>query len=226
MATLLIELEGPMQSWGYRGKFSERDTGREPSKSGVLGIIAASLGRGRDEDVSDLVSLHFGVRADREGLIKKEFQTAQNIIRADGKSELNTKLVYRYYLANARFIAALEGELRFLQTLQQALLYPVYPQFLGRRSYVPSVPLIRNIQESVIEKSLEDALLVYPFKMPKMGYQQESEPKLRVVRDAREAEESPAQDYRHDVPISYKNKEYFTRKVITGFITPKNCREE
>ena len=45
MMTLLLRLAGPMQSWGTASKFRERDTGREPSKSGVVGLLAAALGR-------------------------------------------------------------------------------------------------------------------------------------------------------------------------------------
>ena len=37
MSTLLLRLAGPMQSWGTDSKFDVRRTGREPSKSGVIG---------------------------------------------------------------------------------------------------------------------------------------------------------------------------------------------
>ncbi|MCA9878634.1 MAG: CRISPR-associated protein Cas5, partial [Thermomicrobiales bacterium] len=37
MHTVLLRLAGPMQSWGTQSRFLERDTGMEPSKSGVLG---------------------------------------------------------------------------------------------------------------------------------------------------------------------------------------------
>ena len=47
MATLLLRLQGPMQSWGTTSRFDERDTQLEPSKSGVLGLVCAALGRDR-----------------------------------------------------------------------------------------------------------------------------------------------------------------------------------
>ena len=47
MSTLLLRLAGPMQSWGTDSKFDERRTGREPSKSGVIGLVAAALGIAR-----------------------------------------------------------------------------------------------------------------------------------------------------------------------------------
>ena len=57
MATLLLRLQGPMQSWGTTSRFDERDTQLEPSKSGVLGLLCAALGRNRSEPVQDLAAL-------------------------------------------------------------------------------------------------------------------------------------------------------------------------
>ena len=39
MATLLLQLVGPMQAWGVTSRFDERDSGLEPSKSGVFGLL-------------------------------------------------------------------------------------------------------------------------------------------------------------------------------------------
>ena len=36
MATLLLQLVGPMQAWGVTSRFDERDSGLEPSKSDFL----------------------------------------------------------------------------------------------------------------------------------------------------------------------------------------------
>ena len=42
MSVLLIRLKGPMQSWGSRSRFSLRSTEPYPTKSGVIGMIAAA----------------------------------------------------------------------------------------------------------------------------------------------------------------------------------------
>ena len=47
MATLLLRLAAPLQSWGMDSKFETRKTNREPTKSGVVGLLAASVGIGR-----------------------------------------------------------------------------------------------------------------------------------------------------------------------------------
>lgn len=45
MGTLLLKLAGPLQAWGVESKFDERRTLNFPTKSGVIGMVAAALGR-------------------------------------------------------------------------------------------------------------------------------------------------------------------------------------
>jgi len=45
MSVLLLRLAGPLQSWGDSSRFATRGTRREPTKSGVIGMVAAALGR-------------------------------------------------------------------------------------------------------------------------------------------------------------------------------------
>ena len=67
MATLLLRLAAPLQSWGSDSKFETRKTDREPTKSGVVGLLAAALGLRRDdtEGLARLNGLRFAVRADQ-----------------------------------------------------------------------------------------------------------------------------------------------------------------
>lgn len=74
--TLLLRLAGPMQSWGTQSAFNRRDTGLDPSKSGVIGLLAAALGRPREASVADLAALQMGVRVDHEGVVQTDFHTA------------------------------------------------------------------------------------------------------------------------------------------------------
>ncbi|MEK7721143.1 MAG: type I-E CRISPR-associated protein Cas5/CasD, partial [Elusimicrobiota bacterium] len=85
MPTLLLRLAGPMQSWGTTSRFDNRDTGKEPSKSGVIGLLAAAMGIDRENrtDLEPLTLLVMGVRHDRPGIPKYDYQTAQHIISAD-----------------------------------------------------------------------------------------------------------------------------------------------
>ena len=105
MTTLLLRLQAPMQSWGISSLFTERDSAREPSKSGVIGLICAALGRPKDSDLSDLTALRMGVRIDREGRLEKDFQTARNIYAASGTKTIESVISNRYYLADAAFLS-------------------------------------------------------------------------------------------------------------------------
>ena len=111
MPTLLLRLRGPMQSWGIHSRYVERDSGSEPSKSGVIGLVCAALGRDRSEAIDDLASMRMGVRVDSEGTRSKDYHTAgakSGIRKADGKIELNeSKMTLpsnRYYLADTDFL--------------------------------------------------------------------------------------------------------------------------
>ncbi|WP_047244618.1 type I-E CRISPR-associated protein Cas5/CasD [Chromobacterium subtsugae] len=157
MATLLLRLAGPMQSWGTTSRFDERDSGLEPSKSGVLGLICAALGRDRSEPLDDLAALKMSVRVDREGLLMRDYQTATGVLLASGKADAKRTVISpRYYLADAAFLVALEGEHRLLATMQQALQRPVWPLSLGRKSMPPGLPvwLPEGIQDETAQKVL------------------------------------------------------------------------
>lgn len=162
MPTLLLRLVGPMQSWGTNSRFDQRDTGKEPSKSGVIGLVAAALGVDRDNwaDLEPLTHLSMGVRHDRPGVLKRDYQTAgcaatDTIIKADGRQAKDGGVVSeRHYLADAAFLVGLEsGDRGILERIHAALRDPVWTLALGRRSYLPS--------ESVwLKDGLQDAPLL------------------------------------------------------------------
>ncbi|MDR0779144.1 MAG: type I-E CRISPR-associated protein Cas5/CasD [Pseudomonadales bacterium] len=161
MITLLLRLQGPMQSWGTTSRFDERDTQLEPSKSGVLGLLCATLGRDRSEPVDDLARLRMGVRVDREGVPMRDYQTATGVLTAAGKVDLARTVVSpRFYLADAAFLVGLEGDDALLRTLHQALRAPVWPLALGRKSFAPGMPVW--LADGLVSQSLKVALSSWP----------------------------------------------------------------
>ena len=118
MATLLLRLAAPLQSWGSDSKFETRKTDREPTKSGVVGLLAAALGLCRDdtESLARLNGLRFAVRADQEGSLLVDFHTA--------KSRDTSYVTYRHYLQDAVFLAGLESEDEALLRELEAALRP------------------------------------------------------------------------------------------------------
>jgi CRISPR system Cascade subunit CasD len=166
MPTLLLRLVGPMQSWGTTSRFDERDTGKEPSKSGVVGLLAAALGINRESwtDLEPLTRLSMGIRHDRPGIPKRDYQTAgcaatDTIIKADGKPARDGGVVsQRFYLADAAFLVAFEGDDRkLLEKAHAALRDPAWPLALGRKSYVPSesIWMKDGLQDAPLRKVLE-----------------------------------------------------------------------
>lgn len=162
MPTLLLRLAGPMQSWGATSRFDERDTQLEPSKSGVLGLLCAALGRDRSEPLEDLAALKMGVRVDREGVLMRDYQTATGIMTATGKADLRRTVVSpRYYLADAVFLVGLEGnDPVLLERLHSAVHAPVWPLALGRKSFPPGQPVW--LKDGIRAEGLRQALLDWP----------------------------------------------------------------
>lgn len=165
MPTLLLRLAGPMQSWGTTSRFDQRDTGKEPSKSGVIGLLAAALGVDREvwnDELKSLAVLTMGVRHDRPGVPRRDYQTAQNIISADRSKVHKTAVTTRDYLADAVFLVGLEGADRgLLERVHAALQNPVWPLALGRKSYVPSESVW--LEGGVTNAPLLEALAARPW---------------------------------------------------------------
>lgn len=157
-ATLLLRLEGPLQAWGADGAIMTRPTQREPTLSGVVGLLANALGRGRSDSVEDLATLSLAVRCDAEGVVVRDYHTVgagavdrrspdfpTGVRQADGKipSDRSKRLVPtdRYMLADAAFICALHGDGALLGDACTALQAPRRPLYLGRKACPPSVPI-------------------------------------------------------------------------------------
>ncbi|WP_350449936.1 type I-E CRISPR-associated protein Cas5/CasD [Aminobacterium mobile] len=158
--TLLLKLEGPMQSWGYRSRFDQRDTALEPTRSGVIGLICAAMGIAREEDISQFESIRMGVRIDKKGRIERDYHTALNVIKADGSGS-DTVVSARDYLADASFTVGLQSDDKsLLENIFYALCNPTWFLFLGRKAFPLSCPPVINPREKCLkEGALEETLL-------------------------------------------------------------------
>lgn len=226
MSVLIIQLVSPMQSWGSRSRFQERDTEREPTKSGVIGLICAALGRDRKDSIDDLVLLRMGVRVDREGTIKKDFQTAQQVIKADG-SKPDTQISLRAYLEDAAFLVGLEGDRFLLKTIADHLKNPVWPIFLGRKAFVSSLPLLpkKDQEEHIFDDSLDAVLANHPLLLPYSKRLDENRDALRLVLECKPGESG---ERRQDVPVSFDfdKRSFQSRYVNVSWIPVPGGKEE
>jgi CRISPR system Cascade subunit CasD len=173
MSVLLLRLAGPMQSWGGASRHMTRYTLSMPTKSGIVGLLAAALGRRRGDELSDLAALRFGIRVDQPGRLLVDYHTVSAASHAPGdparqrmptasggslKPADSTKVTRRYYIADAVFVAALEAQLDVAETLAGALRRPRYPLYLGRRSCPPAKPVLIGVErETPLEAALEEA---------------------------------------------------------------------
>lgn len=213
MKSLMLKFTGPMQSWAQDSRYRTRGAGTAPTKSGVLGLLAAAQGRRRSEPVEDLAELEFGVRVDQPGTLERDFQTA-----IDWRKGPPGNIVQRYYLADAVFLAAVSGDDALVQDLEAAVRSPRFPLFLGRRSCPANWDLLLGLREGGVERVLAEepwqAASWYRRRQPR-------EVSLATYRDARPGEVG---DDARDVPRSFdpENRQYAWRRVVAGSVRLPN----
>lgn len=132
MSTILLKFASPLQSWGTNSHFNIRHTDPHPSKSAVIGMLAAALGyrRDQDEEIQELNKLDFAVRTDQIGGITKDFQIARHEYK-----EKSVYLTDRYYLEDSIFLLAISSQDEsMMDKIEYGLKNPYFQLFLGRRS--------------------------------------------------------------------------------------------
>lgn len=169
--TLFLQLEGPLQSWGERAQWSVRDSAAEPTKSGVVGLLACALGLREDDDLQRLSrSLRMGVRVDAPGAPVTDYHTVVGgVLSAEGKVKINantklpeTVVSQRRYLCDAVFLVAVQSDdQELIARLAQAVQAPHWPFYLGRKSCPPSRPPFAGLGDYT---SLQEALQAFPYQ--------------------------------------------------------------
>ena len=222
MTVVALRLSGPLQSWGSSSRFVRRTTETAPTKSGVLGLVAAAKGRRRTESIEDLLQLRMGVRVDQPGQLLRDFQTARRAEKARDGSVVwkSMPLSNRYYMADATYLVVLEGEALLVRGIDEALRSPGFPLYLGRRSCPPAGRIALGVCD---DYDLETAL--EKFEWQASEWHKRRQPKkitLESVRDVTEGDE-PNDSYR-DAPISFdpSQRQYAWRSVIRESVEMDN----
>jgi CRISPR system Cascade subunit CasD len=168
-AVLALRLAGPLQSWGLRSAFNRRETSSEPTKSGVIGLLAAAAGLSREDPLDELLPLRLGVRVDQAGTLLRDYHTVsdyrgrplpQSGVNAKGVQRptspvKHTHVTVRYYLQDAVFVAAVAGPRALVEALDHAVRSPAFPLALGRRSCPPTQPVSLGVHEGDLAAVLE-----------------------------------------------------------------------
>jgi CRISPR system Cascade subunit CasD len=231
--SLALCIDAPMQSWGTISRFVVRDTATEPTKSGVVGLLAAALGTPRNDEatVARLAALTMGVRVDREGILERDYHVTQNVPTTTGGGH-RTIVSHRYYLADAVFLVVLDGDADLLSSVHAAVRQPRWPLYFGRKAFTPARPLLTSGQPGepptawgLTSQPLQETLTGHPWldtrgTRTRLSTAEAGRPTaLRTVVDC-DATTGGA-ELRHDYPITFaqQDRRYGTRTVRCGHVT-------
>ncbi len=156
-SSLALLLDSPLQSWGHGSRFDRRTTALHPTRSGIIGLVAAAMGidKHRPDEAQALARLQplrmttlaIGRRntAGQELPMRRleDYHTVTGIRRASGKlDEDATVQTYRHYLLDARFAVLVDGPPELLEEVAAALRNPKWGVWFGRKSCLPSTPVL------------------------------------------------------------------------------------
>jgi len=240
--TVFLRLEGPLQSWGDPSKFVMRRTMDAPTKSGVIGLICCAMGLSREkarERLGELNALRMGVRIDRPGTRWWDYhtvgagvglRTAEGNVKTGAKGTLITR---REYLADASFLIAMHGNDELIERVAGALLNPIWPVCLGRKSCAPAVPVL------VMQRQADGALkpdtaqfadplealanrIWQPRYQPEVPRNEKGDAVKSVRRDCLidwAAPDGPDGEVWYDVPTSFDPQAHGARLVVRRPVT-------
>lgn len=217
MQALAIYIDSPLQAWGANSKYQYRETNSFPTKSAIIGIVAAAMGIDKhspdeSELIAPLATLKITVvRIDKSSPVTRltDFHTIgggydkkasesekMSIPRKATGAPFGTVITRRTYLTDATFVAVLEGGSETLDATKKALLNPTWGIWFGRKHCIPATPLTPSLGDS--RQAAFDSLLS---TVPNLEPQ-----KLESCEYQEDVEESVSEDgifYQSDQPIAY-----------------------
>lgn len=219
MTTLVLCLSGPLQAWGTRARWNDRDTEPWPTLSGVAGLLASAMGTPRTTTPQWTHNLQLAVRADRPGAPLADFHTANApnptgahpARKSGGGAHTESVVTTRHYLADAAFIAAVaHPDANVIALLSAALARPRWAPYLGRRSCPPALPVRLGTTTQAPEDVLMTLGLLRP--PPRSG----DTVTVTAITDA-----GPPTSWIDDHPTS---RDPWTRTFTRRGVTSSRCR--
>jgi len=253
MQFLIFRLYGPMASWGEAAPGEVRPTDLRPTRSALLGLLAAALGVDRkDEEAHTCLAeeLDFGLRLHSAGVPVVDYHTSQlrkpsarwrPATRAEQLDEAPHKLVTvlsrRDYRCDALVDVAVWLESttpRFsLKDLEAALRRPVFTLYLGRKACPPGLPLFPALVDA---DTLREAFEKAPHKTDdQLGLQQQLASRLRspargglywpASSTVEPGVEAHQSFERRDEPVSRQRRTFRARWECFAPLTPDSDEE-
>ena len=218
MSTILLRVKAPFQSWGYQDGTHLRDTNRYPTKSGIIGLCCAAIGRPREDipnfpPLASFSSLKMGVRVINFGSKMRDFCTVGSGINKptldsvfgdkSSKKKDEAIVITKYYLVDADFLVALEGDIGLLERIRDGFLNPVFPLFFGRKNCPPAC----NILVDIFNSDLIDTLKNYVVEKSENIFILESDVGILV----------------NDVPLSFVSRTFGVRRIVERSLEELSC---
>ncbi len=248
---LVFRLYGPLASWGEVAVGELRSTALHPTRSALLGLLAAALGLRRDaerEHAELARTLRFAVRVESAGVPLSDYHTAQVMAPRRGqayptrksqlrgrRADLETILSRRDYRCDALCTVAAwqEGDVPEveLDRLASALERPVFPLYLGRKSCPPALPLCpRVLAAPSAAAAFETVDLPLPFPLPVERMRGEGRPHLGIYWEGSPEVaglQATASSLRRDDPGSRLRRDYRTRReLFTPTVWPEGKEDD
>lgn len=226
MNGFVLHLQGPMMSFADRGFGQLREEGEFPSRSAVIGIIAAALGLERGSE--RLLELHAGLRVHtarvKSGAVLVDYHTVLTAgyseydsahIRREG-AEGNPTLTWRSYHSDGHFVAFVESENEgLIEECWEALHAPIFTAYLGRRSCPPSTPLLPNhVEGNTLVQVLHDAVRDGDKKRSGQNYRHPQLTEFTAWLDGKFKKDDP--NTQCDEGNSHISAEGFRRDLLTA----------
>ncbi len=162
---LLMRLYGPLASWGETAVGEARHSAMHPSRSALLGLLAAALGIERDDEAAQSAlsaGYRFGVKLESPGSPLRDFHTIEIGVpqrkqrfrtrrQSLSAEKVDTLLSVREYRCDSLASIAIEATRQAPFTLEQladALRAPRFTLYLGRKSCPLALPVAPTLVEA------------------------------------------------------------------------------
>lgn len=177
---LIFRLYGPMAAWGEIAVGWYRPSFAYPSKSAVVGLVAAALGVTRDQEdllVEMAESYSFAVEVEAPGGLLRDYHTVEvprllrgvsfytrkeEVAAAQADRKANPIVSTRDYYCDALYTVCLwvnRDPAPFpMDAIRNSLERPHFPLYLGRKSCPPALPLCpRLVSADTLKEALDAA---------------------------------------------------------------------
>jgi len=236
---LVFQLYAPLVSWGEAAIGEVRHTAAIPSRSALLGLMAAALGIKREDEQCLLVfnqHYHIAIRplsSNEQWLrdyhtvqVPKENRKRRYYTRRDeltqAPEEVGTMITSREYRCDAYYHVAVQEtpDAPFsLEALAQALTHPVFALYLGRKSCPLALPLAPVILNGTLGDVFRQAYEQeeYSLLCPELGFIT-NDPSWCVWDGQQEGVIEVATVQRSDQPLSRQRWQFTTRQQHSGYL--------